>query len=318
MPSRRAGPPADRPGGGPVGVAGWPSLAGLAVGAFALLRGRRARRRRRSPATRCWSRAARSTSTAASVATASRGGATARSPRGLAGPPVGDLTDATWKHGDRARAGPRGGRARASPARPCPAGGGRSAPTASGRSRPMSITSPAATSRAGTLTRRVSRGQASCWTTASASISIRAASSIRRATSTRVVAGRIWPKTSPWASPTSCHLRDVGQVHPGPDHVRRLAAERLDGRQDDLQRPPGLAPDGRRERAVGLDADRPGHGDQRRPRGPPASSRSSAPRPTPSRRTAVPRARSRSRSPSVSWSCLGRSGMRLIRIRTAA
>ena len=40
---------------------------------------------------------------------------------------------------------------------------------------------------------------------ASASISTSAAASISRATSTIVVAGRISPKTSPWASPTSCH-----------------------------------------------------------------------------------------------------------------
>ena len=201
-------------------------------------------RRRRSRATRSWSRGASSFSSRCVSCHGSSGRGDGPIAKGLAGPPVGDLTDATWKHGDKpeqVRGGHRPGRPQLGHA-----GLGRDLRP---RGRPRGLGVRVLPRRAARCRRRCERpddaGNASghsAWTTASASISISAASSIRRATSTMVVAGRICPKTSPWASPTSCHLRDVGHVHAGPDHVRRLAAQRVDRREDDLQGAPASAP----------------------------------------------------------------------------
>ena len=129
--------------------------------------------------------------------------------KGLAGPPVGDLKAAQWKHGESPEqvlaVVAQGVRDTAMPPwKSTLSDRALRAVTAyvyylAGRPVPQRPPRPlSSTSILGTRY-EISSG----WRTASASISTSAASSIRRATWTSVVAGRIDSKISPWTSPTS-------------------------------------------------------------------------------------------------------------------
>ena len=137
--------------------------------------------------------------------------------KGLAGPPVGDLKAAQWKHGDRPdqvlAVIAQGVRDTAmSPWKSTLSDRALHAVTAyvyhlAGRPVPPALRGPDPSRSkppiGGCGQRRDGHKISSGWMTASASISTRAASSIRRATWTSVVAGRIDSKISPWTSPTS-------------------------------------------------------------------------------------------------------------------
>ena len=90
-------------------------------------------------------------------------------------------------------------------------------------------------------------------------------------------------------------LVDVRDVDPRADDVGGLAAQGLDGGDDDLQGTAGLSLESRPESAVRLDPDGPGHEDEV-PGADGASSRPAAPRSSPSRLASAHAAR----SPSIS------------------
>ena len=97
---------------------------------------------------------------------------------------------------------------------------------------------------------------------ASASISTRASGSISRATWTMVVAGRIDFEELAVDLADLAPVLDVRDVDPRADDVGGLAAQGLDGGDDDLQGPAGLRLEGRPESAVGLQAQRSGYEDE--------------------------------------------------------
>ena len=57
-------------------------------------------------------------------------------------------------------------------------------------------------------------------------------------------------------------LAHIRNVHPRTNHVLEFAAERFDGGLNDGERAGGLFTDRARIRAIGVDADAPGHGDR--------------------------------------------------------